>query len=419
VAPNAYLFLREAQRLPPEGVLDAANIGLLAFRPPAIAAEAIARGYRNLWGDDTFLVLARATEPRYYFSSQYRVMAPAQALEALAEGRAARELLLEAKPSFPSSPNLVDDPVVASQVLRNDVVLRLRAPREGLVYCSESQAAGWHARVNGRAAPIVSANYAFRAIPVPAGDVVVELHYFPPGLATGLMLSAVALIGMAWFAFRREASPLAILVDRVPPRDGTRVRRLVLGAAGVLIVGFLASDLATRLPALRRSWESASTTRERGDSFYRVQWKGVRLPSELPAGKTIHVEVAFRNIGTDTWPDVVTGDPVRRDGTGAVRLSYRFWRADVDQTVTEYTTRFDLPKSLGSQKELVLPVDVQLPAEPGRYRLQVDLVHELVSWFEQRGAEKLLVPLTVGPEPVTGQPPADTPRRAVPIISPP
>ena len=414
-APNAYLFLREASRLPPEGVLDAANIGLLALREAqaGMIGEAAARGHRSLWSDGEVRVLARATAPRYYFTSQYRVVSGAQALAAVAQQRPAREVLLEDRPAWPPSPNLAGDPAVVSRVGRNEVLLRLRAPRPGLVYCSESQAAGWRARVNGKPAPILAANYAFRAVPVPAGDVVIELSYFPPGLALGLSVSVLALVGIAVLALRREASAPAAPSDRRPARERPLAWRLAVAAAAVLAVAFLTADLSRRGPLLPPVAEPAPAQpvaetpaaetpavdpiRPRPDSFYRVHWDEVRLPPELPAGQTVSVEVLFRNTGTETWPDPPTADPVRRDGTGAVRLSYRFLHADDDEPVTDYGSRFDLPMALPPNRELVLPVDVQLPAEPGRYRLQVDLVHELVGWFEQRGAETSLVPVTVGP----------------------
>ena len=49
-APDAYLFLRGAQQLPPEAVLDAAAIGTLALQRDAgddLLAMATARGYRE------------------------------------------------------------------------------------------------------------------------------------------------------------------------------------------------------------------------------------------------------------------------------------------------------------------------------------------------------------------------------------
>jgi uncharacterized membrane protein YfhO len=68
---------------------------------------------------------------------------------------------------------------------------------------------GWVATVDGREVPIVPANYAFRAVEVPAGHHTVRLHYRAPGLLIGLFVSAAGLTAMI-VGLRRPA-----------PRSGT------------------------------------------------------------------------------------------------------------------------------------------------------------------------------------------------------
>ena len=129
---------------------------------------------------------------------------------ALAPGK---HVLLEAQPGFPYVPNESGDPAVTvRRFRRNGYVLSLQAPRAGLIYCSESYFPGWRAKVNGRRTDILPANYGFRAVPVPAGPVVVELAYWPPGMTAGLTVSIVALLALAWiFALgkreRRSQAP--------------------------------------------------------------------------------------------------------------------------------------------------------------------------------------------------------------------
>jgi inositol phosphorylceramide mannosyltransferase catalytic subunit len=58
-----------------------------------------------------------------------------------------------------------------------------------------------------------------------------------------------------------------------------------------------------------------------------------------------------------------------------VRLSYR-WREDpIDRE------RTPLPAPLAQGESAIMPVTVTAPAEPGRYGLQLDLVHEHVRWL--------------------------------------
>jgi hypothetical protein len=399
-APNAYLFLREATQLPPDGALDAANVGLLALRDALreMAAEARSRGYERVWSDGEVSIFARATEPRYYFSSQFRVVTDAEALSSLARRRPRREMLLESEPGFPPAANVDTDPEVAARVERNRVELSLRAPRPGLVYCAESNAPGWRAWVNGAPAPIVAANYAFRAVPVPAGPVTVELRYLPPGLPLGAMLTATALLGMAVLAGRRERGALDGLEFRSQPRLRLAWRRaLLVGGSAVVLVGlgFEAEETAQRLMNWKKLSPPRALATARQPEFYRVEWRGVVLPPRFFAGGVAEVTVALRNAGSGTWPDPRTADPERATGAGAVRLGYRWWRETPDEIVSGYSERVDLPRPLEPGEAVSVEVPVQAPALPGRYRLQIDLVHELVSWFESRGAERLIVPVEV------------------------
>ena len=49
----------------------------------------------------------------------------------------------------------------------------------GYLVLNDALVPGWSATVDGRAAPIIRADYAFRAVPVPAGDHDVMMRYFP------------------------------------------------------------------------------------------------------------------------------------------------------------------------------------------------------------------------------------------------
>jgi membrane protein YfhO len=337
-------------------------------------------------------VLARSTEPRYYFTSSYRLTSAEQALAEL-PARRSREVLLEHPPAFDPQANAPGDPAVAARTLRNRVVLRLRVPRQGLIYCSESQAPGWRAEVNGRPAPILAANYAFRAVPVPPGEVVVTLSYFPPGLRSGLLISLVAALATVALVLAGDRAPVAGLEahGRGPSR---RVRRALVGfGAAVLLAGALAQaasfyQTASVAPA------GAPQIPAQPPSFYRIKWGGVELPAVLPAGGRARLLVSFENAGTETWPDPQMADPVASSPRGAVRLGYR-WLDAQSQVVSDYQTRSDLPRPLHPGESITLPIEASIPATPGHYRLQIDLVHELVAWFEPRGAAHFEVPVTV------------------------
>lgn len=193
-ASSARFFLREAIRLPGEVVLDAANIEflLLALHQENLIAESDRRGYRRILSDDAAHLYRRATRPRYFFATDYRLVRSGGAREMLDNDGA---ILVEQPLSFPSLPN--PEPAVQFRVStfgNNTFTGVLHAPVPGLLYCSESDMPGWTARVNGREVSIFTANHAFRAVEVPSGEVTVEFRYWPPGLTAGLAISLIALL---------------------------------------------------------------------------------------------------------------------------------------------------------------------------------------------------------------------------------
>jgi hypothetical protein len=203
--PPPWLFLREARRIPPEPVLDRAAIGFLAIRDafPNLVKEAQARGYQVRFNDGYAWVFERPTLPRFFFSSEYEVRRAPGALNAVAT-TPSRVVIIEKEPGFPATPNRADDPaVVVESYRRNSVVLTVDAPRPGLVYAAETYFTGWTARINGAETEILPANYAFRAIEVPAGRSRIEFEYWPPGLTAGLAVSigSLVLLGL-WLALR-------------------------------------------------------------------------------------------------------------------------------------------------------------------------------------------------------------------------
>ncbi|MGH9391800.1 MAG: YfhO family protein, partial [Vicinamibacteria bacterium] len=212
-APSTPLFLREARQLPPEPVLDSANIEQVASQHAvqSVIREAIQRGYTSTFDDGYVQVFRRKPPPRYYFTSDYRVVSPQHALEAVGESASEREIVLERSPGFPSVPNLpTDPPVLVSRFERNRYTLLIDAPRAGMLYCSVSRFPGWRGRVNGRPAGIVPANYGFSAVEVPAGRSTVEFRYWPPGLTLGLAISFSLLVATVLVG-RRRSSPAATL----------------------------------------------------------------------------------------------------------------------------------------------------------------------------------------------------------------
>lgn len=204
--PSSSITIRDATFLPPELVLDRAGIEyvLIQQQLPGFFPSALLRQYRIPYQDDYVCLFQRKRTPRYFFSSEYLVTDPASALT-LVSTEAARKVLLEAQPPFASAANPSGDPepeLIAAKL--NSLSLRMRAPRPGLLYIADSYYDGWSARVNGKSVNILVANYAFRALPVPAGDVRVELSYLPVGFIPGAMVSTLSLLVVIALTLRKQ-----------------------------------------------------------------------------------------------------------------------------------------------------------------------------------------------------------------------
>jgi hypothetical protein len=119
------------------------------------------------------------------------------------------------------------------------------------------------------------------------------------------------------------------------------------------------------------------------DQEYRVEWAEVHVPAEVAAGVRLAVPVDMRNSGNRVWP------------ASQVFVSYHWFRGD--RLVVWDGERTRLPRDLRAGSRAALAVRVATPAEPGSYLLQLTLVHELVTWFEQRGATMFIQPVAVRP----------------------
>ena len=80
------------------------------------------------------------------------------------------------------------------------------------------------------------------------------------------------------------------------------------------------------------------------------------------------------NEGSHVWPPGTRGVP-------EIRASYR-WRTSDGAIVVDGGLRTPFPHALGPGETALVPVDVTAPSDPGRYVLELDLVHEHVRWFE-------------------------------------
>ncbi len=126
--------------------------------------------------------------------------------------------------------------------------------------------------------------------------------------------------------------------------------------------------------------ESPGPTARAGATTYQVEWLQVQAPHLLTAGQVITMPVTVRNLGSWTWPQA---------GPNPVRLAYRFLQAGQEAPLRpEQQLRTSLPKDVRPGEVVTLQAQVALPDAPGPYTLELDLVHEDVTWFGEQGADR-------------------------------
>jgi hypothetical protein len=117
-----------------------------------------------------------------------------------------------------------------------------------------------------------------------------------------------------------------------------------------------------------------NTNRTVGEGAYRARLEFVRPVVRVPPGIVREQEIRVENLGDEVWP-------WGADATPPIFLGYRWRGAGSDEALGEGPrTPFteSVPPGAASLQKLI----VEVPAQPGRYVLEADIVHEHVRWFD-------------------------------------
>ena len=194
----------------PRVILDLLNVKyLIAFSGEAETFAAA--GLRPVKRDDAFTVFMNESHwPRAYLAGRAHVVRhPGAALEAVASLRGPDEVVLEQPPRVAPAAEVRGE-VKIRRYGPDRVELRARSEGPAVLVLLDSAAPGWTATVNGAPAPVLHANFAFRAVEVPAGRSDVVFTYRTPGLRVGVAVSALAAALALLAAWpRRGRAPVA------------------------------------------------------------------------------------------------------------------------------------------------------------------------------------------------------------------
>jgi SAM-dependent methyltransferase len=146
-----------------------------------------------------------------------------------------------------------------------------------------------------------------------------------------------------------------------------------------------------------RTRRALSLDDARADLFGRVYQAQLSVGvSQIDAAATdvIAIPVLLRNLSQAGWSShsqlpVFASYHLRRAAGRAIGVTE--W-----EMVSFDNHRTPLPDTVFPGDDIVVPVQVAVPSESGTYAIDIDLVHEGVSWFADRGVTPVTVTLHVG-----------------------
>ncbi len=176
--------------------------------------------------------------------------------------------------------------------------------------------------------------------------------------------------------------------------------------------------LVFQLPSHLR--ETAAVPRAVGpmaDAAYAARIRLDGAPgSPLPPDTEIVLLARVRNAGPEDWV---------RDEAAPIRAGNHWLSSDGATMLVQDDGRALLPRTVAAGEECEVPLPVRTPGRPGHYLCEVDLVHESVSWFKDKGSPAVRFPVVIaedggmGGERKSGPPGVPDSRQDRPLPSPP
>ncbi len=122
-----------------------------------------------------------------------------------------------------------------------------------------------------------------------------------------------------------------------------------------------------------------------------IQWK--KAPAGGQAGGEMTAAVTVRNTGSMEWA---------ASGGNPVRLGYHWYDGNGNQVgAADYRT--SLPRNVKAGETVELATKVGLPSQAGAYTLSLDMVHENITWFADKGSQVLRTTVNVKPAPLPAE----------------
>ena len=145
-------------------------------------------------------------------------------------------------------------------------------------------------------------------------------------------------------------------------------------------------------PEARSKFESSWMNAAFPDADYREQIIALDAPAAMRAGEKVTIRFKVKNLGQSTWPAVGN-----KQGRYQVNIGDRWLDAAAKVVINGADGRSVMKNDLAPGAEIEMQMVVTAPGTPGEYTLEIDMVHEEVTWFYERGATPLHLHVRVGP----------------------
>ena len=140
-----------------------------------------------------------------------------------------------------------------------------------------------------------------------------------------------------------------------------------------------------QLPSKRRAYLPFD------DSAYRARVEILSVPECWSTGRHKLLHTRVWNDGTETWPRHVRGGIVQQ-----IRLG-NHWLDSAGTLLILDDGRAELPRNVEPGEHIDINLDLKTPSTPGDYLLELDMVHESVTWFRDKGSPTCRAAINVEP----------------------
>ena len=156
----------------------------------------------------------------------------------------------------------------------------------------------------------------------------------------------------------------------------------------VILIEVLRPQNTEARQKFQSSWMNAAFP----DYDYREEIVALNAPAVMKPGEKASVRFRVKNMGYSTWPAVGN-----KEGRYQVNIRNRWLNADGSMEINSLDGGTAMPADLAPGKEAELHLSITAPSAPGEYIVEVDMVHEGVTWFYERGATPLRLRIRVEP----------------------